>query len=264
MSTQIKNLEPRCREIQTRLPDFLRGGLGAVATGEVQGHLLTCQSCSEVYGELIMEEVESGAVPLRAAPRIPSPDLYGSYLRVRGGRLGMLWEALGDALKSPDVNVKDWAQEQVEKIGEALRRSLIPFSSPPPAFAHVATRGAVRTRGGVGKQSRADLKADVLSADLEPAGETVDFIVEEAPRVSADGRFQLRLRTQVAGYEGHTVFCSVALPEMPAISFSGELRSASEAGAWVVEIDEEVMKGVAGVVPLSQVKLALVLSLRAS
>ncbi len=257
MNAQIEKLEPRCREIQTRLPGFLRGELGAVAMGEAQGHLLTCQLCSEVYGELIMEEVESGTVPLCAAPRIPSPDLYGSYLRVRGGRLGMLWEALGDALKSPDVNVKDWAQEQIEKIGEALRRSLIPFSSPPPAFAHVATRGAVRTRGGVAKESRTDLKADVLSADLEPTGETVDFTIEEQPRVSADGRFQLRLRTQIAGYEGYTVFCSVALPEMPAISFSGRLRSASEGDAWVVEIDEDVMKGVAGEVPLKHVKLAL-------
>ncbi len=259
MSTQIKNLEPRCREIQPRLPDFLRWGLGAVATGEVQGHLLTCQPCSEVYGELIMEEVESGAVPLRTAPRVPSPDWYSSYLSVRGGRLGMLWEALGDALKSPDVNVKDWAEEQMEKVGEALRQLLTPFSSPPPAFAHVATRGAVRTRGSAAKKSRANLEADVLSADLEPTGETVAFTVEEAPRVSIDGRFQLQLRTQTAGYEGYTVFCSLALAEAPAISFSGKLRSASEAGAWVVEIDEEVMKGVAGLVPLRLVKLALAL-----
>jgi hypothetical protein len=225
-------------EIQQRLPDFMSRRLGLVATGEVQGHLLTCEACSDVYAELVWEEVEneveSGA-ELPMPPRIPPRDWYEAYLRGRSGRFGLMWESVRDALKSPDVKMKEWAREQMAKIGEALRRNLI----PPSTTAIVHTRGAVRTRGNMSNQSRSTLNADVLSAALEPTGQTVSFTLEEAPIITSDGHFRLRLSTQTAGYEEHDVICTVSLPEMLPISFGGIIKRRRETETWEVEIDEE-------------------------
>jgi hypothetical protein len=243
MKTQGKTLDPRCREIRHRLPDFLREELGVVATGEVQGHLLSCQACSEVYAELLMQEVESEAEPLRTPPRIPPSDWYDAYLRGRSGRFGILWSSLREARQSAAAAVRDWAREQTEKIGSALRRLLA-----PPAVVRV--RGAVRTRGTATKKPSA-LFADVLSSAWEPTGQTVSFTIVEPPHITADGHFRLRLRTQAMAYEGHSVICTVALPEMLSISFRGTLRDGE------VEIDEEGIPCVEGNIELEQVRVAL-------
>lgn len=248
MKTQSKPLDPRCRDIRHRLPDFLHEKLGVIATGEVQGHLLSCQSCSEVYAELLMHEVESGTEPLRTPPTIPPIDWYDAYLQ-HPNRFGVMWDSLRNALQSADETVSQWAKEQMERISNALSQLL---TSPQPAPAHERTRGAVRTRGGTSTQTPVTLQADILSSAWEPTGETVSFIVEESPHITPDGHFRLRLRTQTTEYHGYPVICSVDLPDMLPISFRGMLRRGE------VEIDKEGILCGEGNIRGEQVKLVVV------
>jgi hypothetical protein len=243
MKTHSK-LDPRCRDIRHRLPDFLREKLGVVATGEVQGHLLTCQSCSEVLGELLMRAVESGTEPLRTPPRIPSTDLYDAYLQ-RPNPFGVIWGSVRAALQSADAAVRDWAQKQAEQISAALNPLLTPLPSAP-----VRVRGGVRTRGGA-TTTASPVTATVLSSTWEPTGQTVTFSVEEDPRITTDGHFRLRLKTRSTSWDGCTVFCTIAPPDMLPISFRGTLRGGE------VEIDEGGILGVEGNLEVDGIKIAV-------
>src|SRR5688572_23307611 len=91
----------RCREIQERLPGFLEGSLGRSETGEVQGHVLTCDECAAAYGDLLMRRV-SGSSPPETPPFLPSGGLYTAYLRQRRGRAGVPWQSIREMLRTGD------------------------------------------------------------------------------------------------------------------------------------------------------------------
>jgi len=257
MKTEQATSDPRCPEIRQLLPAFMQDRLGIVATGEMQGHLLTCEECSEAYGELLLEEAVSdlGSLrPPRGARQLPPASLYDNYLRARSGQfgqLGTMWSSLRDARESADTGERERARARMEQIGRALCLLVLPAVV-------VHRQRAVRTRGNGPGRGRAALSADVLSAAWEPTGETASFIVEEPPKLSAAGHFRLRLRTEDAGYEGCTVICSVRLPEPLTVSFSAKVERVAGEEAWSVLIDEEAFAHSPGEIPLEAIKLSLV------
>ncbi len=238
----MKTIAKRCREIQAWLPEFMRDRLGAAATGEVQGHLLTCETCSEIFGDLLMKEVESGAEPLPDLPltvRIPPLELYDAYLQQRRGRLGRFWNSVRRALDSANNQAREQAREEIGKISDALTHIFVPMTMTP-----VPVRGATRTRGAGGLHL-SSMTAEVLSSDLAPLGRKIEFSMEEPPRIE-DGCFRLRISTQALGYEGDSVICTLTLPEIGPISFSGNLEGRENDGAWETNINEEGLLSPAG------------------
>lgn len=249
-------VDARCREIRERLADFAADRLGPTATGEVQGHLLDCQACSEVFGELLLAEVESGAIPLLTPPVVPPLELYDRYLRSSHSRFGTLWTSVRGALKSKDVELREWARSQMDQIRRGID-ALALSSGPLPAA--VRTRGAaVRTRGTVRRESPTHLMADVLSAEGEPTGARVAFRVQSAPAITADGRFAATLRTDSAEYDDRLVICTMALPDAPRVSFGGALQPVPGEAVREVRIDEVGVPGPARAIPLQHVTLAIV------
>jgi hypothetical protein len=248
MKMQSKRLDPRCREIHERLTDFMNERLGVIETGEVQGHLLTCDDCNLVYWDLIEREVASQPALLRPLPEsveVPPMEWYDAYLRERSGWGGVLWDALRKSLEDADAAVRNWATEQTQKVGDALQNIVNPMLQPDV----VRVRGAVRTRGGVKIEP---IRAEVLSAVWEPTGETVSFEVEDLPHVTLEGRFRVTLKTKATGYDGCAVLCSVALPEMMPISFKGTLQRGKAA------IDEAGVPCAEGVIEMKEIKVAVV------
>lgn len=256
MSAQGGPADSRCREIRERLPDFLRDRLGVVATGEVQGHLLACQACSEAYGHLIMEQVAGGTEPLPAPPFVPPAALYEEYLRNQSGRFGVLWTLVRESLRSADTGAREWAGEQLDLIREGVRQLLIP--SPPLRPAPVRVRGAIRTRGGARESVPHRLDADVLSRAWQPTGVTLTFTIEERPQITRSGHFRVRLGTTTRGHEGYRVLCTVTLPATPPISFASFLKALPGAGRWEVLIDEEGLDGDAGDLPLDRLRFDVI------
>ena len=246
-------VDARCREMRARLADFAANRLGPTATGEVQGHLLDCQACSEVLAELLLAEVESGAVPLRTPPVVPPLELFDRYLRWGDGRLGTLWTAVRTALESADAELRAWARSELEQFRrgvEALSAGALPGA--------VRTRGAIRVRGAVRGTSSDRLKAHVLTRAGKPTEARVAFRVQSAPAITPDGRFAAAFRTDSAAYDGRLVVCTVALPRAPRVSFGGALQPVPGEAVREVRIDEAGVPGGARVIPIEHVSLAIV------
>ena len=158
----------RCREIRERLADFATDRLDAMATGEVQGHLLSCQACSKAFGELLMEEVASGTVPLRTPPHLPPLEWYDTYLHAGRGRFGTFWKSVRDAREAADGQAREWARTRAEEIARALDLLLPPA---PLAPATMRARGALRPHGSWGRYSGTDPERLDLRGHL-PSGFT--------------------------------------------------------------------------------------------
>ena len=82
----------RCQEIQSMLPDFVadqgvvaeKKRLGPIMTGEIQGHLSTCELCDEMFADLIYEAIDEGKIPLEEAPIDPSTSIIDQFFEKHG------------------------------------------------------------------------------------------------------------------------------------------------------------------------------------
>ena len=250
VSSKRQSIATRCREIRERLDDFAARRLGPTATGEVQGHLLDCQACSEALGELLLEQIDRGALPLLTPPKVPPQALYARYLR--GSRVGTLWSAVRDALGAPDVNLREWAETKIQEIRVGFEELV----APP-----VRLRGAVRTRGAVVARSSSPppskVSADVLTAAGESSGTTVVFDVDTPPAINADRVFALELSTDAGEYDGRRVVCTIAFSRTGPVSFEGTVTRIEAQARRVVVFKEDGVPGRACRIPMRLVTLSI-------
>lgn len=245
----------RCREIRERLPDFATDRLDATATGEVQGHLLSCQACSKAFGELLMEKVASGTVPLRTPPHLPPLEWYDTYLHARRGRFGTFWKSVRDALEPANPQAREWARTRAEEIARALDLLVPPA---PLAPATMRARGGLRPHGAARAEPTSTVVADVLLFSGESTDTTVCFAIDKPPRITRDGRFGICLQTDAAGFDGRLVICTIMLPATEAVSFGGTVTRRPQEELREVRIDEAGVPGPAREIPLKHVKLAII------
>lgn len=231
----------RCLEIRERLARFEANALGALETGEVRGHLLSCAACEQVYAEQILNTVASGTVPLLAPPPAPSLAPYVRPSPTTHPRFGIVWSTLRDALKAADQQAREWAGQRLEEIRAGLallgdRSSVVPM------------RGAMRQR---------TVPSDVLTPAGEPSGTTIAFRVRSAPEITSDGRFTIWLETSDGAHDGRVVMCTIELPETQPVTFAGTLRGSRRGKPSEVRIDENGVPGPAREIPLEHVRLAI-------
>jgi hypothetical protein len=244
-----------CREIRERLPAFATDRLDATATGEVQGHLLSCQACSQAFGQLLMKEVASGTVPLRTPPHLPPLEWYDTYLHAGSGRFGTFWKSVRDALEAADAQSREWARTRAEEIARALDL-LVPTAALAPAT--MRARGALRPHGAARAEPTATVVADVLLFSGESTHTTVRFAIHKPPRITGDGRFGICLKTDAPGFDGRLVICTITLPATKAVSFGGTVTRRPREELREVRIDEAGVPSPAREIPLKHVKLAII------
>jgi hypothetical protein len=247
----------RCVDIRELLRDFAAERLGATATGEVRGHLLSCQGCSEAFGEILMAEVESGVIPLLTPPQIPPVEWYDAYMRAGSKRFGTFWKSVRDGFAQADQSAREWARARRDELEMALN------ASAGPAPMAIRTRGAVRTRGAAPSRGAAqsdsrssDLMADVIAADGESTGAVVRFTIEESPHIESSGRFRLTLTTGDAAHDDRLVICTLTLPGAM-VSFTGTLHRRANGDTRELRIDEGGLPGPARVIPTERVTFAV-------
>jgi hypothetical protein len=245
MPATADEADPRCLEIRELFPDFLNERLGVAKSGEVQGHLLTCDSCTELFGEMVMNAVEKG--PLLTPAAIPSQNIFDAYLLGRSGRFGIFFARMRHLMSSENRRAAEWARKQLEGFSLGLRSVLASSSQPLPV---------VRARGSASGPP-AIAEATVLSSAFESTGIIVPFAVDEVPRITSVGDFELKLSTNTPGYEGWYVACTVEAPGASRVSFVGELRGDATGAAWQVAIDERGVDGPAGAIPIGAINLTL-------
>jgi hypothetical protein len=255
MSRDRSSIGARCGEIRERFLDFATDRLDAMATGEVQGHLLSCQACSKAFGDLLMEGVSNGSVPLRTLPRLPPLARWDKYLSAGSGRFGTLWKSVRDALEAADARAREQARTRAEEIGRALDL-LVPPAPLDPAT--VRARGALRVGKAALVGSTSTAVADVLLFSGESTGMTVRFAVDKPPRITRDGHFGVCLRTDACGFDGHVVICTITLPATEAVSFDGTVTRLPREGLREVRIDEAGVPGPAREIPLKHLTLAII------
>lgn len=251
MKTPVRSesqpISTRCAEIRERLEDFAAKRLGPVARGEVQGHLLDCEACNDLFEALLLEQVESGAVPLLSPPIVPPAALYERYLRAR--RPGTRWRAVLDKLL--DAATREKAAARIEEI----RAGFDLFVNPADA------RGAIRTRGAVTPPAPTlvpdRISADVLTPAGEPSGTMVTFEVRTPPEISADGHFTFVLSADVAEYDGRRVVCTIALSNTEPLSFEGTIGRRERQAKRAVVFEDEGLPGSGCSIPIDRVTLTI-------
>mgnify|MGYP001428861554 CR=1 FL=1 len=256
-----RQIADRCLEIRPKLVDFAADRLGPTATGEVQAHLLSCQRCSDLFGEILLEEVESGAVPLLTPPRIPPFEWYDAYMRAGSTRFGVFWKSVRDGLQATDETIRKWASETRDEIAQAIDALVTPGASPTA----VRTRGAVRVRGtavrsGVRRGSAeapSTIAAEVVSGG-HSTGEVVRFDVSEPPRITPEGRFSFGLTTRDDEHDDDLVICTVGRSAANAVSFWGAITPVSGQSQREVRIEEAGVPGREQTIPLDRVSLAVI------
>jgi hypothetical protein len=250
-------LPARCREIRDRLRDFAANRLGPTPTGEVQAHLLSCDSCAEAFGELLMDEVESGAVPLLTPPRMPPLELYDAYMRAGSGRFGTFWKSIKDATEAADNSVQQWAKQKLDEIAAALD-ALTPGEPAPVKVRGAIATGAIRTRGAVSRKPQSPgLSATVLSDEGQSSHARIHFTIDEPARLTTNGRFTLALSTDDTGHDDRVVICTLALPTGVTVSFAGTITRRPGQQSREVRIDEAGVPGAARSIPLEHLSLAV-------
>ncbi len=251
MANEIENLAQPCPEVRGKLENFLNDGLAEAEAEVVREHLLNCQPCSEVLGELILESLSQDELMARPLPiPLPPQSLYEDYLRARNGYLGALWKTVRDAFRSLDQTQREWASAQIARIGAGIEKIFFP---PFPLRA----LGAGPVRPPDTEASRRVLPAQLLSTIWEPTGKTLPCLVEEGPRITEAGEFRLRLKTEAAQCEGREVICTVKLSGNLAVSFSGTFRSVAEGATCEAEILEDGLPCPTGSIPLEHVELSV-------
>ena len=256
MSTRRGAVAARCQDIRKRFAEFASGQLKPTAAGEVQGHLLSCDACSELFGEQLMEDIARGAVPLLTPPQIPPVEWYDAYMRAGSPRFGTFWKSVRDALQHQDRGLREWARTKRDEVhaGFAL------MTARPST---VRTRGAIHVRGtgnglaDIRKGSSPGIRAEVVSASEEATGVLVEFAVEEPPSISSDEHFRLRLSTGDRDYDDALVICTVRLREPDAISFVGMLTPNVADDRRHVHIDERPVPGPPLAIPLDRMTVAV-------
>ncbi|HEU4389541.1 MAG TPA: zf-HC2 domain-containing protein [Blastocatellia bacterium] len=235
---------PRCDQIRELLPDFAKERLGIARSGEVQAHLFTCDSCTDLLSQIIMNATSSE--PLRTPPAIPPQGIYDSYLRGRSGLLGVIYNRLTKAMHSADRLAAEWASKQVEAFGAALSTSLSQSQTEP---------GAIRARSAPEASRRSSITATVLSASFESTQESVEFAVDDGPSISQGGNFELKLTTTTAGYDGWWLACRVAAPGVEPVTFTGEIKDDGTGTRWRVAIEEPGVGSEAGAIAKNTITL---------
>ncbi len=243
MSAKDQPVPARCSQIRERLADLAAGRLGPQARGEVRGHLLDCDDCSAAFSAMVIEQIESGEQPLLVPPSMPPVSVYGDYVRAR--RQNPSWRALLDALR--EAAIPEWATARLEELRVGFELLLNP----------VQVRGPVRTRGSRGSSSRKRLIADLVDASGEPTGATVTFELRTGPQITADSRFVMTLASETPGYDGRTVICVVALPNIDPVSFEAVITPTGDGEERLARFDEERLPIASCEIPTDLITLAI-------
>jgi hypothetical protein len=238
MRTPAPLVPDRCRRIRDQLRAFASGTLNEAETGDVRDHLLSCQSCAELFSDLLMEDVAQGRIELEDPPFVPPAGWYDAYLRADHGRWGTFWKAVRDALQGTDVTARAWGEDKRREIGSAL--------------ASLAVRHG-RENGAAVPEWHID--ADVVVSGGDRSGSNVRLTIEEPPRI-ADGQFRLRVSTTEAAYADALVVCTLQLPDTVALSFAATMTLGPD-GRCVVEIRERDLPAPAQALPAETLRFTV-------
>ncbi len=103
----------------------------------------------------------------------------------------------------------------------------------------VQARGTTRTRGSRGTPAPTQLTADVLTPSGDHSGTTLVFDLRSAPEITTGNRFVMTLSTETAGYDGRTVICTVALPNVSPVSFEAPITPTGAGEERVVTFEDD-------------------------
>lgn len=254
MRTPAPAVPDRCRLIRDQLPAFASGTLDEAAAGDVRDHLLSCQSCAEVFSDLLMDDVEQGGIELERPPFVPPVAWHDAYLHADHGRWGTLWKSVRDALESPDAASRAWGEEKRRDVERAL-------AALAAAHGHDhEDRTVAEDRPARDTERRID--ADVVSAEGDRSEAAMRFLFEEPPRI-ADGQFRLRVSTAEASAEtlcaDTLAVCTLQLNDTLALSFVATLTPGAD-GRCVVDIQERDLPARAQTLPAGRLRFTVVAS----
>jgi hypothetical protein len=236
-------VSPECADVRPLLEDFASRRLGPLATGTVQGHLLTCDACADALGMLFVDKVERGELPLLESPHLPLPVAPPVNSQMR--RSVLSWRALLDVMVDPQA--RDWAATRLEEI----RIGLASFG---PAVGPLRTRGAETPASKTATQ----LVARVSTGDGEPAAASATFRVLTPAAITADGRFEFRLVTEQLDYAGRRVRCSIALSDDTVVVFDAPIVQHAGESVATVTFDERDLPARNCAIPPGRLTLTIV------
>ncbi len=260
MRTDRRPAKTRCDETRARLTDFAANRLGATAAGLVQAHLLSCDDCSEVFSDLLMQEIDSGAVELLTPAFEPPVGVYDAYAQHQAARRLVWWAPVLEALQAADEHVRQWAREQhaaVATLIEGLKEPPL-FSAPAAPGGAWRAHGAIRSAGSGPSPAPHRLSAAVVKADGTPTGAVVEFSLTSPPRVTSDGHFRLDLATDDADHDGCRVDCTLTGDGPVAVAFRGTITSRPGQRARELHIDEVELPKVSRHISPDRVSLSVI------
>lgn len=237
LSSENPRVPPRCVEIRRSLEDFAARRLGLSAHGAVEGHLLTCDACSDVMADMLMRQVEAGELPLLTPPAIPSPVVYETYLRAREPELA--WRRVVEGRSSG--NAAEWVESRLNEIRAGFSALMNPEG------------GALRPRGAPARV----LVADLLTPAGGRSGTTVGFQVSSPPVITADRRFQFAVTTTDVTYQGRRLLCTIALPTVAPIVFETVMVTIAGEGELVAPFDDDGLPVESVSIPITSISLAI-------
>lgn len=185
---------------------FIRGELGAATQGRLQGHLLGCADCSTHLTATIDQALERGDLPPVSIPPTPLPDAL-LLQRLRGTTVVL--EHIRQASQRGMENLRALAAE----FNEVWNRStaLLRPEVREPAFAPM---------GGAETVIQHFNSLDDLQ---EAPATTSTATIEDGPKVTTAGVFEMRVTTDDPQVEGRYVICKLPLVEGRAVQVQAEI-----------------------------------------
>lgn len=237
LSSENPHVPPRCVEVRRLLEDFAATRLGLSARGAVEAHLLTCDACSGVMADMLIQQVEAGELPLLTPPSMPSPAVYETYLRARQPELS--WRRVIEGMT--DGNAAEWVESRLDEIRAGFAALLNPAG------------GALRPRGAPERV----LVANLLTPAGGPSGTTVSFQVSSPPVITADGRFQFEVTTTDMTYQARRLLCTVALPAVNPVIFETVIVTTAETGKLLARFNDEALPVKSCSLPIDSISLSM-------
>lgn len=237
LSSENPHVPPRCVEVRRLLEDFAARRLGPSARGTVEAHLLTCDECSGVMADMLMQQVEAGELPLLTPPSIPSPAVYETYLRAREPEGA--WRRVIEGMA--DSNAAEWVESRLNEIRAGLAALMNPEG------------GALRPRGAAVRA----LAADLLTPTGDPSGTTFSFQVSSPPVITADRRFQFEVTTKDVACQGRRLLCTIALPTVAPVVFEAVIVATAETGNLSARFDDEALPVESCSLPIDSISLSI-------
>jgi hypothetical protein len=245
-----------CESARPQFDALLRGELDVEQRGRVKGHVLSCESCAQAYGEAVVEAMERGQLATQDIPPLsapPAPVLEAIGVRHRNG--GIRWAQIC-ALAGEGIA---WAQAELDTMGKALQDALSLWILPQPRWAPAEVTAYIAEPSTEDAAWPQHMDVNIVNSAGQHQERTVHLEIIRPPTVPSDGTFLFSVRSDEMGLQGCMLLCAVEVAQQVFVTFDGELRPEYDSRGWQVTIKADGLP--AGkqdvVIPEEQVRLAL-------